>query len=50
MSSRRRLITIAAIVAAVLIAVYLIGFVLFDLGGTDPGSGEGDPVTGLTTP
>jgi hypothetical protein len=41
------------IVLIVLAAFFLLGavsYVLFNVGGSEPGRGKGDPVTGLSTP
>jgi hypothetical protein len=43
-AQRPRLLRIVLIVLALIILVYVIGYVLFNIGGTVPGSGEGDPL------
>jgi Tfp pilus assembly protein PilO len=37
-----RLLRTVLIVVAVVIVLWVIGFIVFDMGGTVPGSGEGD--------
>jgi hypothetical protein len=47
--SRRWKIVLVA-VAAIWLALGILSLVLFNIGDTVPGQGEGDPITGLTTP
>ncbi|MDQ3778511.1 MAG: hypothetical protein M3310_06585 [Actinomycetota bacterium] len=47
---RRRWIWILLIVLAAAVAAYLIGYELFNMGETEPGSGTGEILTGPTTP
>jgi hypothetical protein len=42
---RRRILRIVLIVVAVVVVVWLIGYTLFNVGGTVPGTGTGDIVT-----
>jgi hypothetical protein len=42
---RRRILRIVLIVVAVVVIVWLIGYTLFNVGGTIPGTGTGDVVT-----
>jgi cell division protein FtsW (lipid II flippase) len=46
----RRTRNIVLAVVAIAILVWIVGYTLFNIGGTVPGSGEGDVITGLTTP
>jgi hypothetical protein len=39
---RGRLLRIVLIVVAILILLWIVGYILFNVGGTVPGSGEGD--------
>jgi hypothetical protein len=47
MSHRTR--NVVLIVAAAVVVLWIVGYTLFNVGGTSPGSGEGDVVT-QTTP
>jgi len=38
------------IVLAAFFLLGVVGYVLFNSGGTSPGRGDGDPVSGLSTP
>jgi len=40
---------IAIAVVAIWLLLFIVGYVVFNLGGTTPGNGEGDPI-GLSTP
>jgi hypothetical protein len=40
---------IALVVVGIWLLLFVVGYVLFNLGGTTPGQGEGDPVE-LSTP
>lgn len=40
---------IALVVVAIWLLLFAVGYVLFNLGGTTPGEGEGDPI-GLSAP
>jgi hypothetical protein len=42
---RRRILRIVLIVVAVVVVLWLIGYTLFNLGGSVPGTGTGDIVT-----
>jgi hypothetical protein len=42
---RRRILRIVLIVVAVVVLVWLIGYTLFSMGGSIPGTGTGDVVT-----
>jgi hypothetical protein len=42
---RRRILRIVLIVVAVVVLVWLIGYTLFNVGGSIPGTGTGDVVT-----
>jgi hypothetical protein len=40
---------IVLIVLASLVVIWIVGYTLFNVGGKIPGSGEGDPVSGMST-
>jgi hypothetical protein len=42
---RRRILRIVLIVVAVVVVIWLIGYTLFNVGGSVPGTGTGDIVT-----
>jgi hypothetical protein len=45
-----RVIRSILLLAGIAVALWLIGHAIFHIGDSAPGSGEGDPVPGLTTP
>jgi hypothetical protein len=45
-----RLIRIGLVVAGIWVALFLVGYWIFNSGGSEPGSGDGDPVQVVTTP
>jgi hypothetical protein len=46
----RRTRNIVLIVLAAVVVLWIVGYTLFNVGGSEPGSGEGDPVKVVTTP
>jgi hypothetical protein len=44
---KRRIVRIVVIVIAIIVVLWLVGYTLFNVGGTSPGTGTGDV---LTTP
>jgi uncharacterized BrkB/YihY/UPF0761 family membrane protein len=41
---RSQVLRIVLIVLAVLVLILIVSYIVFNIGGTVPGSGEGDPV------
>lgn len=44
-----RLIRIGLVILGIWVALFLVGFWLYDSDNTRPGDGQGEPVPGLTT-
>ena len=45
LTSRKIVFVVAAVAVAAILALYVVGFVLFGLGETVPANGEGDVIT-----
>jgi hypothetical protein len=45
----RTWVRILLIVLAVAVVLYLVGYLIFNAGGSTPGSGTGETITGLST-